>query len=68
MHEPPMLLRAAEAAKLLALGRTKVYELMANGSIPSVKIGRAVRIPRAGLERWVRQQAGDEAGDPQEAA
>ena len=54
----PLLLRAEEAAKLLRLGRSTVFELMAAGELPSVKIGRSVRIPYAGLVAWVRERAG----------
>jgi excisionase family DNA binding protein len=49
-----MLLRADEVAKLLAFGRSKTYELMASGQLPVVRVGRAVRVPRAALDEWVR--------------
>lgn len=41
----PVLLRVSEAASLLGLGRTTLYELMKSGEIKTVRIGRAVRIP-----------------------
>lgn len=53
----PLLLRAEEAAKLLQIGRNKVYELAAAGEIPSLHIGRQLRIPAEGLREWIRQQA-----------
>lgn len=55
--DAPLLLRAEEAARLLGLGRSKVFEMMASGELPAVKIGRAVRLPRAALERWVAAQS-----------
>ena len=54
--EPPILLRAEEAAKLLSLGRTTVFALMASGDLPCVRVGRAVRVPRVAVERWVRER------------
>ena len=52
----PLLLKATEAGKLLGLGRSKVFAMVAAGELPSVRIGRSVRIPREALERWVRGQ------------
>lgn len=49
----PLLIRAEEAAKLLGLGRSKVFEMIAAGELPVVRIGRAVRVPRAQLEHWI---------------
>ncbi len=49
----PELLRIEEAAKVLGLGRSKAYELVAAGVLPTVRIGRAVRIPRRALLEWI---------------
>jgi excisionase family DNA binding protein len=61
-----LLYRPEEAATVLATGRSKVFELMADGRLQSVKIGRARRITRAALEEYVRQLAS--AGDAGDAA
>ena len=53
----PLLLRVEEAAKMLQIGRNKVYELVAAGEIPSLRIGRQLRIPTEGLREWIRRQA-----------
>lgn len=50
----PILLRPAEVAALLSLSRSEVYRQIAAGTIPSVRFGRSVRVPR----RWVEQKAG----------
>lgn len=50
------LLRVEEAAKVLGVGRTKVYELIGRGEMPVVRIGRCVRIPRQTLDQWIRDQ------------
>ena len=55
-HPEALLLRAGEVAHLLALGRSKVYELMQSGELPTVQIGTAKRVPRNALEEWVRRK------------
>lgn len=63
MDNQRLLLKCEEAAKRLSLGRAKVYLMAASGELPSVRIGRAVRIPADGLQEWVdrkRQQAEQE--------
>jgi excisionase family DNA binding protein len=55
------LLRVDEAASMLALGRSKVYELMADGSLEWVRIGRARRIPTEAVTEYVSQLRGAEA-------
>lgn len=50
------LLTVPEAAGLLSLSRTTVYELVAAGDLPVVKIGRATRIPAEALRAWVARQ------------
>jgi len=42
---PPLLITPAEAAVALRLARSTIYELMGTGQLPSVRIGRARRIP-----------------------
>lgn len=58
-----LLLRPNEAAELLAVGRSKLYELIAAGEVPSVKIGRSLRVPAAELEQWVTERAAAAAVD-----
>lgn len=38
-----------EAAELLGLSRTSVYVAAANGDIPTIRVGRLIRVPRAAL-------------------
>jgi len=49
----PLLVRVEEAARILSLGRSTVYELMASGELPSITIGTARRIPLVALQEWV---------------
>ncbi|AYV28461.1 helix-turn-helix domain-containing protein [Streptomyces goshikiensis] len=43
------------AAELLSLGRSTVYELMAAGELPFVKVGRARRIRRSDVDAFAAQ-------------
>ena len=62
----PRLLRVSEAAKIAGVCKSRAYEFAANGTWHTVRLGRSVRIPRRGLERWLDEletQAGlDEDG------
>lgn len=52
-----LLLRIPEAAALLGVGRSTVYQLVQQGTIPIVRIGRSVRVPAAALDEWVEAQS-----------
>lgn len=52
-----MLLRVAEVAEALGIGRSKAYELVADGTIPSVRLGGCVRVPVDSLRAWVSAQS-----------
>ncbi len=56
-----LLLRVTEAAQVLGMGRSKVYEMAKAGEIPAIYIGRAVRVPADALRQWVEQQNKDQA-------
>lgn len=49
----PLLHSPADAAKLLGISRAKLYELLDDGSVPSVKIGRSRRISHRALIAFV---------------
>jgi len=52
------LLTVPQTAQRLQLGINRVYELVKAeyNPIPTVIIGRTIRIPVAGLERWLEEQ------------
>ena len=58
---PVLLVRPEDAASLLGLGRTKVYELMRSGALRSVKIGGLRRVPATALAEFVAQLEAEEA-------
>jgi excisionase family DNA binding protein len=45
------LLHVEEAAKLLSIGRIKAYELIANGQLHAIRLGRATRISSREVDR-----------------
>ena len=46
-----LLLRPVEAAEAIGISRSKIYELLASGELPSVRIGASVRVPVEALDR-----------------
>ena len=52
----PLLVRVEEAARILSLSRSTIYEMLDRGELPSVRCGTARRIPLAALHTWVEQQ------------
>ncbi|HVL83209.1 MAG TPA: helix-turn-helix domain-containing protein [Pseudonocardia sp.] len=51
----PLLLTAEEAAELLHIGRSKVYDLIRNGDLRSIKIGRLRRVPLDAVHEFAAQ-------------
>jgi excisionase family DNA binding protein len=49
-----LLLTPNEAAVALGIGRSKVYELLRTGALPSVRIGTCRRISTDGLSAFLR--------------
>ncbi len=56
MDEQHEWLKVPEVAGVLRIARSRAYELVANGEIPSVRIGHSVRISRRELEKWLEEQ------------
>jgi excisionase family DNA binding protein len=40
-----------EAAQILGVGRSAAYEAARRGEIPTIRIGRRLRVPRRALDR-----------------
>ena len=52
----PLLLTIPEAAAVLAIGRTTMYELIGSSAISVVHIGRSARIPVASIHDFVERR------------
>jgi excisionase family DNA binding protein len=50
-----LLLKIPDVMARLAVGQTKVYELMSSGELRSVKVGRSRRVPSDELERFMAE-------------
>ena len=52
-----ILVKPAEGARILSISRSKMYELIARGVIPSVRLDgdRLIRIPLAALEQLAQR-------------
>ena len=51
-----LLLRIPEVAEVLGIGRTKIYEMIATGELPTVRFGRAVRVSVNTLQKWIAER------------
>ena len=51
----PICVKVNDAARMIGVGRTKLYELIANGELETIKIGKATRITTASLHRLVER-------------
>jgi len=58
-HGESLLLTVEEAAALLRIGRSRMYELITAGTVMSVRIGGSRRIPREEVEAYVRRLVAD---------
>lgn len=56
-----LLLRPAEAGEAIGVSRSKAYELIAAGTIPSVKVGGCVRVPVDALKTWITRQVKEQS-------
>ena len=58
MSVDKLLLEPEEAAEVLSIGRSKVYELIGTGELASVRIGTSRRVPADALVEFVTQLRG----------
>lgn len=54
VYHSTLLLTPEQAAAQLQIARRRIFEMIADGTLPSVKIGKSRRITRAALEAYVR--------------
>ncbi len=51
--EPRLAYGIAEAAAMLGIGRTTIYELVRSGQLATLKIGQRRLVTRVDLERFI---------------
>ena len=49
----PIAVRISDAVRMIGLGRSKIYELIASGDIEIVKVGSCTLIPVASLRKLI---------------
>lgn len=52
-----MLYSVTQVAKLIGFSRTKAYDLVQRGRIPSIVVEGKLRVPRSALLAWIAQHA-----------
>ena len=52
----PICVKVNEAAQMIGVGRTKLYELIAAGDVEAVKLGKSTRIVTASLHRLIMRR------------
>ena len=50
----PDILSINDLRSALGIGRTKAYELVSSGELPSIRVGTAIRIPKTSLLDYVK--------------
>ena len=48
-------LKVPEVAAVLRIAHSRAYELVADGKIPSIRIGRSIRVSRRKLDDWLEE-------------
>ncbi len=54
--QPPLLVTIPQAAQLLAVGRSTIYELIWNHELQPIHIGRSVRLTIDDLENYIQRK------------
>ena len=54
--ELPLTLRVEDLMPILGIGRNIAYELVRSGKIKGIRIGKQIRIPKAEVQRFLRDR------------
>lgn len=57
----PLLITVDEAAQMLSMGRTKLYDLIRYEGFPVVRFGKAVRVRPSDMYTWLEKRKEQEA-------
>lgn len=59
MNTAKEMMKPAELAPLLGVSVGRVYQLISSRSIPAIRVGGALRIPRAAWEAWLERRSAE---------
>ena len=62
-QEDKLAYSVIEAGQLLGIGRSKAYELVRSGTIPSLRLGRRIVIPKLALNQFLAECAHQNANE-----
>lgn len=57
IQTPKRVYSVAEAAQVLGVSESKVYQLVRMQGFPTVMVGRRIKVSVHGLDRWIEEQA-----------
>lgn len=57
INRPKLTYSVPEAAKILGVSASKMYEVVKIDGFPTIKIGGRLLVSARGLERWIEEQA-----------
>jgi excisionase family DNA binding protein len=59
LNDQPKLMSVGEAAAMIRVGRSKMWNLVWSGEVESVFVGRQRRVPMAALDRYIKSLQGN---------
>lgn len=63
MPPDPLVLTVEEAGAMLRIGRSAAYDAARRGEIPTIRLGRSLRVPRSRLAELLGESPQND-GDP----
>jgi len=61
-YKQPLAISVGEAAELLGVSRSKLYELIHQDGFPSFRLGGRTLVSREGLAKWIAAQVAHQEG------
>ncbi|MFQ5968122.1 MAG: helix-turn-helix domain-containing protein [Acidimicrobiia bacterium] len=68
IDEAPEVLTVPEVAQVLRIGRNAAYQLVREGVIPHVRLGKTIRVPKAALLRYLGLDPPEQGNGPGQGA
>lgn len=59
MHSKSKTISVVEAGKMLGVSRLSAYRAAKRGEIPTIRIGRLLRVPKAAIDRMLWEGSGN---------
>lgn len=57
VNREKLTLSVPEAAQIVGVSQSKMYEIVKIKGFPTIQIGRRLLVSAKGLERWIEEQA-----------